>query len=116
MAIEGYGEYDDTVYYKGIFEPVTDSNLKTADIILQNKVSGCFKIEADSRRSLAPINENREIKPLMVKIGYSQKDKDGKEKKVEVTIDTRDGPKQDESSSSKDSSKAAGKKDKDKGK
>lgn len=47
----------------------------------------------------------QEINPLMVKVSYSERDKDGKERKGEITIDTRDTEKKSEKEDSKSEDK-----------
>ncbi len=108
MAIEGIGDYDDLMYYGSMRENVL--SFQKCDLLLQTKVSELFKAEMQNPK-LHP-RSAREIQPFMVKVAYSEKDKDGKEKKVEVTVDTRDEAKKKESKETKSEEK----KDQDQGK
>lgn len=93
MTIEGIGEFDGIMYYNDLCHNSRDNYV---DALLRDKVTHCFKAGLESQ------NIDRNTQPLMIRVGYSQKDKDGTEHKIEVEVDTRGQPSKSDSSSNKD--------------
>jgi hypothetical protein len=92
MSIDRIDEFDEMNGLSGLrFEPIGELNGR--EVIVQDQNSSFAWGWSDRYPKEGFSLKNRQIEPMMAKIGVSHTDKNGEKTEVELTIDTRNNPK-----------------------